>query len=83
MKTCNWLMGFMLGATTLLSACGGGAGSGEIVFPQSVREFATSLITLITGSSCDTATPTDVNGLKLPEDDQAVDANTLPVNCNS
>ena len=84
MKTRNWLMGFMLGATTLLSACGGGGGSGSgNPFPQIISDFAKSLIAMVTGSSCDTATPADVNGLNLPETDNAIDANTLAVNCNS
>lgn len=83
MKTRNWLMGLVLGATTLLSACGGGGGSGDVVFPQSIRDFATSLIALVTGSSCDTATPSDVNALNLPDNETAIDANTVVVNCNS
>lgn len=93
MKSTSLLLAPLL-ATALLAACNGddngGSGGNLVVQPTpspitsmttTVSQLATSLIAMISGSSCATAAPSDVNAASLTADDTPVDANGLTPAC--
>ncbi len=50
---------------------------------MTISQLVASLIAMVTGSACNTATPTDINPLALTDDMTATDANTTAQNCAS
>lgn len=90
MKSRHLLLASTVIAAALISGCDGGANgptTGPVLTtpsnPPSVSQFIASLIAMVTGNACDTAIPAPVDGVGLSDDNTAVDANTLAVNCPS
>ena len=88
MKSRHFLLASTVVAAALISGCDGGA-SGPTTRPiqtdpsnpPSVSQFIASLIAMVTGNACDTALPVPLDGFVLTDDNTAIDANTLAVNC--
>lgn len=96
MKSRHYLAGAFIAAAALLSGCdddNSPAPVGPITNPTppggstpppaslSFSQFAASLIAMVMGNSCATATPTDINAATVSDDMMSVDANTITVNC--
>lgn len=50
--------------------------------PPSISELVKSLIAMVTGGSCNTALPSDINTATVPDDATLVDVNTLTAGCS-
>jgi len=73
----------VLSAALVLGGCGGGNGPSAGFPLPSFSAFAAELIAMVTGPSCDTATPIEINSLNISENDQGTqDANTVNLNCS-
>ena len=92
MKANTYLLAGLLAASALVAGCnensssGGTAGnSPPIVTSPSgaakLSELAASIIAMITGSACATASPGDINGIDITPDDTAQDANRITPSC--
>lgn len=96
MKPRHYATGVLIATAALLSGCGNDDNptSATIITnpttpppitpptpSMTFSQFAASLIAMVTGSACATATPSDLNGATVSDDMQAVDANTLTPNC--
>ncbi len=91
MKSRHVFAASLLGAAALLSGCND-ANSPQATDspitqptnpPQSFSSFVASLIAMITGNSCDTALPVEVNSLNVSESNAALDANAITPGCPS
>ena len=93
MTTRSLLFASLVAATTLLVGCNGNGngGNGGVVTtnptnpppPMTISQLAASLIAGITGSACNTATPTTLDSVTLTDDMAEQNANALTVNCTS
>ncbi len=86
MKTRHLLTAGLFGAVILLSGCNDKNGpftEGQNGTIQSFSDYAKSLIALVTGGSCDTALPADINRANVTDDDSAQDANAISPACTS
>ncbi|MDO9454272.1 MAG: hypothetical protein Q7J29_15640 [Stagnimonas sp.] len=92
MKSPHVLAASFVVAAALLSGCNdtnAPQAPGIITTPtnppinMSISQFVASLIAMVTGSACNTATPASLDGVTLTDDMESKDANTLTVNCAS
>jgi len=85
----------LMGATALISACNDDnsprSAAPIVTTPtqppvtprtMTISEYVSSLIAMVMGSSCDTATPAALDGVTLDDDMTAQDANAIAVNCS-
>lgn len=81
------LYGSLLGSAVLLSGCNDTNTPRTVPPPTtptaSISNFVTSLIAMITGAACDTASPTALESVNLVDDMTVQDANQLTENCAS
>lgn len=88
MKSRHLLTASLLAAAALLSGCNDNNSPQLPVTPpppasMTISEYVTSLIAMVTGSACNTATPASLDTLTVTDDMTQQDANTLTVNCAS
>lgn len=81
MKSRHFFLASTVITAALISGCDGGGNGSQTGPIQTVSQFIASLIRLVTGTACDTASPVPLDGFVLTDDTTAVDANTLTVNC--
>ena len=90
MKSHHFLAASLLATAALTSGCSdqGAPQAGSPIItqpsnPPTLRSFINNLITMVTGSACDTALPADGNSQSFTASEEAVDANTVTPGCTS
>lgn len=84
MKTRHLFGASLIGAAALLSSCNDNNTPAAILpVVTSFSDFTKSLIAMVTGGSCNTSLPVDVNSNNAPTDETPIDANTLVPGCTS